>query len=153
MKEYDNEQLTHDEKQCRIATIVRDRAEKNLEGGKAMSNRPFSLIILSTLLIAALLTACSPLESTSVPNAGQMDPVALFSTLGSASKLFFARHEVGEEQLPGIVNYFIRQDPVREHDTTYPLLINPAEKGVQCISCWRRTNRPWLALSWRFLFC
>jgi hypothetical protein len=74
-----------------------------------MSGRLFSVIILSTLLIAALLTACSPpvrgtdgeagistsRRSTAfVPNAGQMDPAVLFSTLGSASTLFFTRHEV-----------------------------------------------------------
>jgi hypothetical protein len=114
-----------------------------------VSSRLFSVIILSTLLIAALLTACSPLESISdaasvrgadeqaamstsrrsmafVPNAGQIAPTVLFSTLGSASTLFFARHEVGEEQLPGIVNYLIRQDPVGKYDTTYPSLIDPA---------------------------
>jgi hypothetical protein len=134
--------LTQDEKRCRIATTVGDGAETNLEGGDAMFNRLFSVIILSTLLITALLTACSPLGSTPdaasvrgadeqaaistsrrssalVPNAGQMDPAALFSTLGSASTLFFTRHEV-------VFPYFIEQDPAGEYDTTYPLLINPA---------------------------
>jgi len=82
-----------------------------------MSSRLFSVIILSTLLITVLLTASSPLGSTSdaapapgtdeeagtstsrrsmafVPNAGQINPAVLFSTLGSASTLFFTRHGV-----------------------------------------------------------
>ena len=151
-----------------------------------MSNRPLSFIALSVLLLTGLLAACSPLQNTSdsalapgmgeqpgvstsrrsaafVPNAGQSDPAVLFSTLGSASTLFFARHEVvfplpvpdrraglvsrllgsgeaepaapeepsnlylrfegvnpntqvlGEEQLPGIVNYFIGDDPANWH--------------------------------------
>jgi uncharacterized repeat protein (TIGR02543 family) len=151
-----------------------------------MSNRSLSAIILSVLLLIGLLAACSPLQNTSdsalapgtdeqpgvsalrrsaafVPNAGQSDPAVLFSTLGSASTLFFARHEVvfplpspdrragllsrllgsgevepatpeeptnlylrfegvspdtqvlGEEQLPGIVNYFIGDDPANWH--------------------------------------
>ena len=143
-----------------------------------MSSRLFSVVILSTLLIMAPLTACSPPVrgadeqagiSTSrrsmafVPNAGQMDSAALFSTLGSVGALFFTRHEVvfpwpssdraaglsggllglsepertvpaeptslylhfegaspdtqvvGEDQLPGIVNYFIGRDPAGWH--------------------------------------
>jgi len=161
-----------------------------------MSSRPFSVIILSMLLITVLLTPCSPLESTPeaapapgaddeagistsrrsmafVPNAGQIDPAVLFSTLGSASTLFFTRHEVvlplpssdraaglfsgllglseseravpaepsslylhfegaspdtqavGEEQLPGIVNYFIGHDPAGWHTSipTYRSII------------------------------
>lgn len=145
-----------------------------------MSNRPFSVIVLSVLLPIALLAACSPLQNLSalppvldtdvptgkrstafVPNLGQADPAVLFRTLGSASTLFFAHHEVvlplpspaqvaeifsgrvgpgkserdvlaepavlrlrfeganpdthvvGEEQLPGIVNYFIGNDPAK----------------------------------------
>ena len=143
-----------------------------------MSNRLLSLIVLSALLLTALVVACSPLRNLSapapalntdvptskrstafVPNPGQMDPAVLFRTLGSASTLFFARHEVvfplpfrnrvaemlsgllgssksdgvepaelailrlrfeganpdtqvvGEDQLAGIVNYFIGNDP------------------------------------------
>ena len=78
-----------------------------------MTNRPFSTIVLSALLLTALLAACSPRQNLSapalsldtdaptskrsaafVPNFGQGDPAVLFSTLGSASTLFFARHEV-----------------------------------------------------------
>ena len=147
-----------------------------------MSNRPFSTIVLSVLLLTALLAACSPLRNLSapapvldtdvptskrstafVPNLGQTDPAVLFRTLGSASTLFFVRHEVvfplpprsqiaeilsgllgqskseraepadpallrlrfeganpdtqviGREQLPGIVNYFIGNDPANWH--------------------------------------
>ncbi len=97
-----------------------------------MSNRPLLIVFLSILLVMALLVACSPLgklpdfalepgidEQVFVPNAERMDPAMLFSTLGSASTLFFTRHEV-------VFPYFIGQDLVGEHDTTYPLLINPA---------------------------
>ena len=78
-----------------------------------MSKRPFSLIVLSVLLLTALLAACSPLQKSPasapvlnadvptdkrstafVPNLGQTDPVVLFRALGSASTLFFAHHEV-----------------------------------------------------------
>jgi hypothetical protein len=147
-----------------------------------MSNRPPSVIVLSVLLLTTLLAACSLLQDLSapapvldtdvptskrstafVPNPGQTDPAVFFRTLGSASTLFFARHEVvlplpslnqaaevfsgllgpnksertepadstilrlrfgganpdtqviGREQLAGIVNYFIGNDPANWH--------------------------------------
>jgi hypothetical protein len=147
-----------------------------------MFNRSLSAIALSLLLVVALVAACSPAanrpdatltaggseqagvaagkRSTAfVPNAGQLDPAVLFRTLGSASTLFFARHEVvlslpspaevtrlfshllrpsnaervvpadaailrlhfeggnpdtqviGQDQLAGIVNYYLGNDP------------------------------------------
>jgi hypothetical protein len=151
-----------------------------------MSNRSLSAIVLGVLLLTGLLAACSPLGNSPdpalpsgteeqpgvstielstvfVPNAGQSDPAVLFSTLGSASTLFFGRHEVvfslpsrnqvaevfsrllepsesgraepadsallrlrfegaspnaqvvGQEQLPGIVNYFIGRELANWH--------------------------------------
>jgi hypothetical protein len=78
-----------------------------------MSNRPLFRIVVATLLLALLLSACSPLqqppapapaldtdrqpglsETAFVPNAGQMNPKVLFHSLGSATTLYFALHEV-----------------------------------------------------------
>jgi hypothetical protein len=143
-----------------------------------MFKSSLSVLILSMLLITVSLAACSPRTDTPAPapvldvgeqpgvsttafvtNAGQIDPAILFHTLGSASMLFFAQHEVvfplpsadeaagifdallrpgqperavpaesallrlrfegtnpdaqvvGKDQLGGIVNYFIGNDP------------------------------------------
>jgi len=151
-----------------------------------MSRRLGSVRLLSILLLAVLVAACSPgpkgpdaallstgdkqsSASTSqrsltfLPNAGQMEPAFLFRTLGSANTLFFTNHEVllplpspqravdiasrllpsgktapaepanptllrlrfaganpqarvsGGEQLPGIVNFFLGNDPAQWH--------------------------------------
>ena len=161
-----------------------------------MGRRGLMLITLGVLLLSPLLGACSPgrkattdgasaqLESlvansvgkgllTFVPNAGQLDPSALFQSLGSGSTLFFAKNEVvlscarsdraaqspvrvpglgpidlgdddplislrltfegaaadsrivGQEKLPGVVNYFIGQDATnwRRNVPTYRSIV------------------------------
>jgi len=150
-----------------------------------MFSHRLAAILMTMFLLVAPLLSCSPLRSVPVsapapgigeqlsvstierslafvPNVGQSDPVVLFRTLGSASTLFFTRHEVvltllstrgaglfaglarlgqtdvaapaepavlrlrfeganpdaevlGEERLPGVVNYFVGDDPAKWH--------------------------------------
>ena len=161
-----------------------------------MGRRGSMLVALGVLLLSPLLTACSPgwrataddlssqpmsLVGNSarggrlafVPNAGQLDPSALFHSLGSGNTLFFARNQVvltfarsdraarspvrvpglgpidlgddeplislrltfegaaadsrivGQEKLPGVVNYFVGQDATnwRRNVPTYRSIV------------------------------